>query len=167
MSSTHLRIRFTGYWSQYNCGLMPRRPGVFCVYRARFDDASKSTTMRELLYIGTSENVNQCVCDHDDTASWRACLEPDDVLSFSYGSVGASDLPRCEAALVRHHRPRLNHAPKGPYPYGYLSLTLHHRTPLLQRAFAVGMPPERSLAWHGVDLLRRGLGLFRVFNRLN
>lgn len=148
-------IKFSGYWSEYNCGLIPQRSGVFCVYRAHFDEQSKTTTMRELLYIGSAANVNQEVADHPLVNRWRACLEPTDCLSFSFGSVAAPDLVACETALVMQHQPRCNEPVAAVFPFERLSLTLTNRTPLLQRRFTVGTDPSGVLSRLGGDWLRR------------
>jgi hypothetical protein len=154
-------IRFSGYWSEYNCGLMPRRSGIFCVYRAHFDDESKITTMRELLYIGAAANVQGCLVDHPQCARWRACLEPTDSLSFSFGSVPPDDLLACETALVMQHRPRCNDAVAVVFPFDRLSLKLTHRTPLLKRRFTVGTDHAQASGGLGAGWLRRWLDLLR------
>lgn len=156
MSSHHVCLRLSGYWSEYNCGLMPHQSGVFCVYRARFDGAgSAAVTMLELLHVGAAEDVNQCVCEAIDAACWRSALAAREVLMFSCGVLDPADLARCQDALVRQHRPRLNPAPKGHYPYGYLAVTLHDHAPLLQRRFTVGRPPPGAAGFPGLGLFRR------------
>jgi hypothetical protein len=168
-SPHHLRIRFTGFWSEYNCGLMPRRSGIFCVYRARFDGIGPAGAVRmlELLHVGASEDVNRCLCEEVDRAHWRADLAPQEALMFSYGALAPADLARGEEALVRHHRPRFNAAPQGSFPYGYVAVTLHRHVPMLQRHFAVGIAPQRSLALRALDLIRRGIDLTGWVGRLN
>jgi hypothetical protein len=163
MAVRDVSIRFSGYWSEYNCGLLPRRSGIFCVYRAHFDDQSKTTTMRELLHIGASVNVNGCLADHPQAAQWRACLEPTDSLSFSFGPVPLAELAACETALVMQHRPRCNEAVAAVFPFGRLSLKLTHRTPLLQRRFTVGSdhPGVGVASRFVVCWLRRGLDFLR------
>jgi hypothetical protein len=156
MSSHHVCISLSGYWSEYNCGLMPHQSGVFCVYRARFDAAAPAAaTMLELLHVGAAEDVNRCVHEAVDTGCWRTALAAREVLMFSCGPLDPIDLVRCQDALVRQHRPRLNPAPKGHYPHGYLAVTLRHHTPLLQRRFTVGQPPRGGAGLPGLGLLRR------------
>jgi hypothetical protein len=161
MAVQDLSIRFSGYWSEYNCGLIPQRPGVFCVYRAHFDDQSKTTTMLELLHIGSAANVNACLAHHPQTAHWRACLGPTDSLSFTFGAVPLNDLVACETALVMKHRPRCNEAVAAVFPFGCLSLKLNHRTPLLQRRFTVGSRQTGVIDRFGGGWLRRRLGILR------
>lgn len=148
-------IKFSGYWSEYNCGLIPQKSGVFCVYRAHFDDQTKTTTMRELLYIGASVNVNREVADHPLVERWRACLGPTESLSFSFGAVAPPELVACEIALVMRHRPRCNEAVAAVFPFDRLALRLTNRTPLLQRRFTVGSEPSGVLSRLGGDWLRR------------
>ncbi|WP_310461612.1 hypothetical protein [Sphaerotilus sp.] len=161
MAVQFLSIKFSGYWNEYNRGLMPRRSGVFCIYRAFFDDQSKTTTMRELLYVGAAPNVNECLVDHPQTDRWRACLGPTDSLSFSFGSVALPDLVACEQALVMQHRPRCNAEVPSVYPFGHVALKLTHRTPLLHTRFTVGSPVSGVIGRLGGPLLRRGLDFLR------
>jgi hypothetical protein len=158
-----LAIKFSGYWSEYNRGLLPRRSGVFCVYRAHFDDQSKVTTMHELLHIGAAPNVHECLADHPQAAQWRACLGPTESLSFSFGSVAPSDLAACEMALVMQHRPRCNAPVPAVCPFGRVTLKLTHRTPLLQTRFTVGAVGSGVIGRLGGPLLRRGLDFLRSF----
>lgn len=161
MAIPFLTIKFSGYWSEYNRGLMPPRSGVFCVYRAFFDDQSKTTHMRELLHVGAAPDVHACLADHPEIARWRACLGPTDSLSFSYGSVPLPDLAACERALVLHHRPRCNTDAPADFPFGAVTLRLTHRTPLLDTRFTVGGPAPGVISRLGGPLLRRGRDLLR------
>lgn len=162
MAVPSLTIKFSGYWSEYNRGLMPQRPGVFCVYRAYFDDLAKTTTMRELLHVGAAPDVHACLADHAQIPHWRACLGPTDSLSFSFGSVALPDLAACELALVMQHRPRCNTEVPAVYPFGRVSLRLTHRTPLLNTRFTLGAPPAPGVIGRlGGPLLRRGLDFLR------
>ena len=163
MAVPSLTIKFSGYWSEYNRGLMPRRPGVFCVYRACFDDQSKTTTMRELLHVGAASNVNECLVDHAQIDRWRVCLMPTESLSFSFGSVALPDLAACELALVMRHRPRCNTEVPAVYPFGRVALKLTHRTPLLHNRFTVGASGPGVIGRLGGPLLRRGLDFLRSF----
>jgi hypothetical protein len=160
-SLSTLSIKFSGYWSEYNRGLMPRRSGVFCVYRAYFDDQSKTTTMRELLHIGAAVNVNEHLADPAQAEAWRACLGPTDSLSFSFGAVALQDLVACEMALVMAHRPRCNTAVPAVFPFDRVALKLTHRTPLLHTRFTVGSPMAGVVGRLCVPLLRRGLDFLR------
>lgn len=161
MAVQDVSIKFSGYWSEYNRGLMPRRAGVFCVYRAHFNDLSKSTTMLELLYIGGSPNVHECLAEHRLADQWRACLGPDDSLSFSFGSVALPDLAACETALVMQHRPRCNEAVPQVFPFDGLSLKLTHRTPLLQGRFSIGAGSSGVMHRLSGQWVRRGLDFLR------
>lgn len=161
MAVPSLSIKFSGYWSEYNRGLMPRRPGVFCVYRAHFDDQDKTTTMHELLHIGAAANVNECLVAHPQAEQWRACLGPTDSLSFSFGAVATEDLVACETALVMEHRPRCNPAVPSVFPFGRVSLRLTHRTPLLRTRFTVGAAGSGVIGRLGGPWLRRGLDFLR------
>jgi hypothetical protein len=161
MAAHDVSIKFSGYWSEYNRGLMPRRAGVFCVYRAHFNDLSKSTTMLELLYIGGATDVNECLVAHRLAEQWRACLGPDDSLSFSFGSVALTDLAACETALVMQHRPRCNEPAPQVFPFDCLSLKLTHRTPLLQARFSMGSQSSGAMQHFGGRWVRRGLDFLR------
>ena len=162
MAVPHVNIRFSGYWSDFNIGLMPRRPGLFCVYRARFDDLDKTTTMLELLHVGASANVHQSVSQHRDHGRWRTRLGPGESLSFSFGSVAEDDLAACEAAMLLRHRPSMSPALPERFAFGGLALRLDGRTPLLDREFTVGHAVVKGYSGRGSTWLRRGIDFLRT-----
>ena len=162
MAVPQVILRFSGYWSEFNSGLMPRRPGLFCVYRARFDDLDKSTTMLELLHVGASSNVNQCVTGSRDLARWRSRLAPGEALSFSYSPVAEDDLAACEAEMLLRHRPSMSPALPERFAFGGLALRLDGRTPLLDREFTVGHAVVKGYSGRGSTWLRRGIDFLRT-----
>jgi len=162
MAVPHVNIRFSGYWSDFNIGLMPRRPGLFCVYRARFDDLDKTTTMLELLHVGASANVHQSVSHHRDHGRWRTRLGSGESLSFSFGSVAEDDLAACELAMLMRHRPPLSGALPDSFPFGGMTVSLDGRTPLLDRQFTVGTATVGGFSGRGSAWLRRGIERLRT-----
>jgi hypothetical protein len=117
--------------------------------------------MLELLYIGGAPNVNECLVEHRLADQWRACLGPDDSLSFSFGSVALPDLAACETALVMQHRPPCNEAVPQVFPFDRLLLKLTHRTPLLQCRFSIGARSSSAIHRLSGHWVRRGLDFLR------
>lgn len=161
MAAQKISIRFSGYWSEYNCGLMPYRSGVFCVYRGRFDDRTKVMSVLELLYIGAATDVREHVSEQVLTGRWRETLAPGEILAFNHGPVITSELLPCKMALVMQHRPPQNEPQPEVFPFGALSLRLSGKVPLLSTRVNVAAVTSGAAPRSSAGLLQRGLDFLR------
>ncbi|MEX8520261.1 MAG: hypothetical protein AB3X44_17270 [Leptothrix sp. (in: b-proteobacteria)] len=162
MADHKISLDFRGYWNEYNKGNMPELSGIYCVYGGIEDPQKKSVDIKELIYVGESDNVNRRLAQHDAIPYWRSCIKKGRGLYFSFGPVAAAERERCEAALIFQHKPPANIIYVDTFPFESTTISLaSKRAPLLERNFTVHrmvVPGEAS-----PGLMRRGWQLMRSF----
>lgn len=162
MAGNAILLEFTGYWNEYNKGTMPPVSGIYCVYGGIEDPQKKKVDVKELIYIGESDNVNRRLADHDGILLWRSCLNLGRALCFNFVPIGPADRERCEAALIFKHKPPANISYVDTFPFESTTIQVSRRAPLLERKFTVQrMMVPGEVAPSG--LMSRGLRLVRSF----
>lgn len=131
-----ISISFDGYWRDVNRNGVPSQSGVYCVYRGTFDATAGTVSLKQLLYIGESDNVHDRLANHECEARWKRHLGGGEVLVFSFGAI-TSDRVRAEAAMIYHHQPPVNIEYKDNFPYETTLMTLGGTTALLQTSFTI------------------------------
>lgn len=132
-----ISLTFDGYW--LNSDDLPEVSGIYIVYRCIHNktETERTVTLKELIYIGESENVNSRVTSHNRLSDWKAELKKGEVLSFSCARVPSTDRERAEAALIYKHQPRLNTQCKNEFSYADTTVTITGKSKFLSSNFTV------------------------------
>ncbi len=97
--------------------MIPAASGLYFVFSCYFDSYKNLVTLRKLLYVGKSENVNYRLLSHEKELLWRQSLQVGELLCFSYAAVLISELDRVEAAMIYHYQPLCNVDLRFEFPY--------------------------------------------------
>lgn len=134
---TSLALEFRGYWREINKKGVPALKGVYCVYRATYNQNTDRVLLAELLYVGQSENANERLVNHERLQDWIGALGAGEELCYSFAPVGAADLDAVEAALIYSCKPRFNADFTLNFPYGAIDLILMGCAALLPSRIAL------------------------------
>ena len=137
MAAKTIELTFEGYWKEQEVGKLPNKPGVYVVYEGVFDWASNSIALIKSIYIGTAENINTAVINHDGWDSWREHCRIGTTICFSFAPVDESDRDRVQAALVYRHKPPANSAGKDEFKYCQTTVQLSGKMACLEEKFTV------------------------------
>ncbi|WP_370089971.1 GIY-YIG nuclease family protein [Ekhidna sp.] len=108
---------FNGYRREPNIKSLSNEPGVYGVYRCKYNEKGKTVTLIQLLYIGKADDLNKRINNHEDWDVWRRKLKSGEQICFCYSFVDKSNNERVEAALINSNQPPLNIEYKDSFPY--------------------------------------------------
>ena len=74
-------LLFNGYY--LGAGGLPAKSGIYCVYACTHDARENRVSIRKLLYIGESANVQNRVAGHPRQQDWKRELHRGEVLCFN------------------------------------------------------------------------------------
>ena len=103
-----IRVEFDGYWLERYQAEIPQRAGIYCVYACESVAKDKIVVLRELLYIGESDDVREAIAGAEDAAVWKERLHEGEELCYSVASVEREVRGIAWEAMVSHHRPPCN-----------------------------------------------------------
>ena len=132
-----IEIEFEGYWREAKKENVPSKSGIYCVYRCTHDADKKEVFLKQLIYIGESQDVNSRLANHNKLDTWKKYLKQGETLCYTFGAVPTSDRVRCEAALIFQHQPPVNTEYTGDFKYVETSIVLTGKTALLTPKFTV------------------------------
>jgi hypothetical protein len=129
-------LEFEGYWTEAAEKFIPSQSGIYCVYRAKHDPINRKVQLKELLYIGESENVRQRINTHEKKPLWKEHLKNGETLCYSFTPI-LYDRNRAEAALIHQHKPVENWEYTYDFPFQDTVVFLTGKTLCLSTCFAV------------------------------
>ncbi len=136
-------LDFRGYWRNLDRDAIPHLPGVFCVYRGKWDLGARKFLPIELLFVGESPNVQHALRRHADRPNWEARLQAGEELGYSYAPIIVGR-PQAAAALIFRHKPTDNSRQhKYLFAYPPTAVTLFGRHACLDMSFCV--PDEAAV----------------------
>jgi len=106
------------------------------VYTCKYNALEKTVSIRRLVYIGESENVNKRIDGHEKWTKWRQYLQSGEILCFNFTPISI-DRVRAEAAMIHHHKPPVNTEYINSFPYDATSMQTSGRNVLLSSSFMV------------------------------
>ena len=71
-----------GYWHDSNKESIPNASGIYCVYSCVYNADEKTVTIKKLIHIGESDDVNSRIANHEKYEEWKKYLEQDEQLCF-------------------------------------------------------------------------------------
>ena len=137
MAYRQIDLEFDGYWRESAISGLPEASGVYCVYTCIFNKEEKNVTLKKLIYIGESENVNNRVKNHEKWDEWESYLNSGEQLCFSYAEIDGYYRERAEAAMIFHHDPPVNTEYVDYFPFDRTRITTKGKTAFLSKDFTV------------------------------
>lgn len=137
MAEQSYTITFDGYWREKNIGGIPAKSGIYCVYTCVYNESAKNLTIKNLIYIGESENVNERIKNHEKLTEWKRYLKLGETLCFNFGAVPSNIRNRCEAAIIFKHQPPVNTEYKVAFPFDKTNVKLSGKVSKLVASFVV------------------------------
>lgn len=128
----NIKLSFKGYWREERREFIPHLTGVYLVYRCVHDPIGNTVSLRDLIYIGQSTDVNVRIDQHCNEQDFNSVLRGEETLCFSVAEVSSGDLDLVENALIYAQQPNLNTQGKGSYNYQEASFLIEGRCSLLR-----------------------------------
>lgn len=99
-----------GYFRDEARKFFPEKPGIYFVYSGVFSNTLRIATLRNLLYIGETDNLYSRFNEHDRRNDFLGQLDEGESLFYTLAVTSDSDLERkqIEAALIYELNPLLN-----------------------------------------------------------
>lgn len=143
MAAKSYDLDFDGYWRAPNIGGLPAKSGIYCVYACVHNVREKTVTIRRLLYIGESENVQSRVAGHERWKDWERELKAGEELCFNIALISpATDRQRAEAAMIHHHKPPCNLEYVHTFPFDTTTVATTGKNAKLDSYFTVHTTPS-------------------------
>lgn len=106
------KINFQGYWRDINKGNIPAKPGVYLVYRGKYDSSTDTIGLIEIIYIGQGENVQQRIANNEKEELLKQQLRDGEELVYAFAPVKPEELDIIEQSLIFAQKPIVNEAHK-------------------------------------------------------
>ena len=105
----NIRLDFEGYWREIKKNCIPDASGIYCVYACTYNENAGTVSIRELIYVGESDNVRNLYVYLLRLADWKKRLRPNETLCYSFAGISENDRVRAEAAVIFHHKPAVQY----------------------------------------------------------
>jgi excinuclease UvrABC nuclease subunit len=138
MAARTYELDFDGYWRGPNISGIPAKSGIYGVYRCTYDSHTKAVTLKKLIYIGESANMQDRVASHEKLPEWRRKLGQGEELCFNAAHISpATDRERAEAAMIFQHKPDCNSEYKYNFPFNTTTVNTSGKNALMETMFTV------------------------------
>lgn len=132
-----ISLNFKGYRRDEKKDSLEERPGIYCVYRCLPSQNTNSVSLKELLYIGESDNICKRLENHNKYEDWRKHLKRGETLCYSRAFISGDDRLRAEAALIYYHEPPENTEHIDHFGYPDTKIVLSGEIKFLENEFIV------------------------------
>ena len=136
MAAKNYSLTYDGYWREIHINSIPSQSGIYSVYACKYNESKKTVSIRKLIYIGESENVNRRINGHEKRHDWRRHLQSGEVLCFNFAPINV-DRVRTEAAMIHHHKPPVNTEYVNSFPYDATTMQTSGMNAFLDARFTV------------------------------
>lgn len=137
MASKTISLAFNGYWRESNISGIPKKSGVYVVYECVYNQQTNKVDLKNIIYIGEAEDVNDRIANHEKWSEWRKHCSSYNQICFSCAPITSPDKDRAEAALIYKHKPPVNDEYKDNFPFDETTLKLSGEASLLNTDFTV------------------------------
>ncbi|MDH6354603.1 excinuclease UvrABC nuclease subunit [Dysgonomonas sp. PH5-45] len=138
---TH-NLEFKGFTREAIKNTLPSESGLYFVYRGtrnKGNDGKYTCSLKELLYIGQAEDVNDRVNGtHEHYNDWCSYLKTGEMLYYSMCPVDSCFLDEIEAACIYHAQPTVNIKGKDSYNHEPLRIKSSGNVDFISTDFTVG-----------------------------
>lgn len=132
-----LELDFDGYWLEPDISGLLSKSGIYCVYTCIHNKKEKNVSIKELIYIGESGDVNERISGHEKWETWKKQCKKGEVICISCALISSGDRNRGEAAMIYKHQPPVNTEYKNSFPFDNTKITTTGKNMLLSSSFTV------------------------------
>ena len=132
-----IELNFRGYWMEVNKNGIPDASGIYCVYACTYNAITDKVSIRELIYVGESDNIWNRISNHERLADWKKRLRSNETLCYSFAGVSENDRVRAEAAVIFHHKPPCNTEYRNSFQFDTTTVTTSGRNAMLDSGYTV------------------------------
>ena len=136
MVSDTYDLEFDGYWPKPNISGIPAQSGIYCVYACKYDTNNRTVSLKRLIYIGESNNVQERISGHEKWSAWQCYLAAGEQLCFNFAPISYSRV-RVEAACIYKHNPPENTEYVDTFPFDRATVTTSGCKKFLKSQFTV------------------------------
>ena len=137
MAYKEIALEFDGYWRKPAISGLPSESGIYCVYTCTHNKEEKTVSIKRLIYIGESEDVNDRISKHEKWDEWESYLSNGEVICVSCATVSDSNRIRAEAAMIYKHDPPENTEYVSYFPFDKTKITTSGKNKLLSSSFVI------------------------------
>lgn len=103
-------LNLIGYFVQDKMEGIPSSSGIYVIYRGLLDEERNIAVLKELLFIGETDNLHHSMNSRDNHTKFSESLQDGEKLFFCYATIEADSQVRKDIAtvLVSHSLPTLN-----------------------------------------------------------
>jgi excinuclease UvrABC nuclease subunit len=117
MAEKTFNQEFKGYRLESGLNSLTKDSGVYGVYRCKYDKDENTVSLKQLIYIGKADDLNDRLNNHEKKDDWKGYLKTGEVLCFNYTLVDTYYNERVEAALINSNQPPENIEYKNSFPF--------------------------------------------------
>ena len=114
---------FKGYFLEDDIGSINTNSGVYGVYRCTYSKDKDTVSVKQLIYIGKADNLNERLNGHEKKEDWKGYLQKGEKLCYCYTLISKDDNERVEAALINSNQPPENVEYKNHFPFDKTTVT--------------------------------------------
>ena len=108
---------FNGYRLESNIKTLSTKSGVYGVYRCIYNREKDTVDLKELIYIGKADDINDRINTHEKWDDWKTYLKRGESICFCYTFIDKNYNERVEAALINYNQPPENIEYKNSFPF--------------------------------------------------
>ena len=117
MAEKTFNQEFKGYRLESDIKSLSTNSGVYGVYRCIHDKDKDNVSLKELIYIGKADDLNDRINNHNKWDDWRTYLKKGEIICFCYTFVDKVYNERVEATLINSNQPPENIEYKDSFPF--------------------------------------------------
>ena len=112
-------LKIQGYYRDEIRSHFPNVACVYFVYRGVLNLDDNTCFLKELIYIGQTNDLNKRFSEHEKRGDFLSLCEKGEMLFYTYAEITGSETARkhIEAALIYELRPQLNVQAIGSFDY--------------------------------------------------
>ena len=132
-----ISLNFRGYWLESHKTSVPAASGVYCVYAGTYRAETDKVSLRELIYVGESNDVRERLSNHERLKDWKRHLRTGETLCYSVAKVNSDDRERAEAAVIYRNKPPCNTEYVYRFPFESTTIQTSGKNRFLEAVFTV------------------------------
>lgn len=103
-----ITLDFEGYYLHDRAkNAFPEKQGIYCVYKGVYNKEEDTVSLKELIYIGESQNLKERITSHEKWTNWKNKLTTNQCLALTYATT-TSNRENVEKVLIYEHQPICN-----------------------------------------------------------